>query len=315
MLRECAQRSRSLGRLAQQSRLLTTKYSKARAADGPLGPLGPVLPYAAQSASQDDLAPLARRTTSGSRSRATLAPSASPTTRRSSWATSSTSTSPRWARRLTRTTRWAPSSRSRPPRTSTHRLRVRAPPPDRSADPGTHAAAAALAHVPPGLSRAGEITEVNHALTDDPALVNSSAEADGWMTKMKLSKPSELDSLMVRHARAFLRRELRPRAASSALQLCLCSPASLPHRRLGVRSCSTPTACRLATRSCGRTRRLTRRSAPSRRLRAYCARGLSAVRQGPSMVALFSFVLQTLASLPCHDITPLKYKGLNSIEC
>ena len=42
---------------------------------------------------------------------------------------------------------------------------------------------------------------MNNALTDDPALVNSSAEADGWMAKMKLSNPSELDSLMVRHVR------------------------------------------------------------------------------------------------------------------
>jgi len=42
----------------------------------------------------------------------------------------------------------------------------------------------------------GEVTEVNDALTDEPALVNSSAEADGWMAKVKLSNPSELDDLM-----------------------------------------------------------------------------------------------------------------------
>ena len=42
----------------------------------------------------------------------------------------------------------------------------------------------------------GEVTEVNEALNDEPALVNSSAEADGWMAKVKLSNPSELDSLM-----------------------------------------------------------------------------------------------------------------------
>jgi len=42
----------------------------------------------------------------------------------------------------------------------------------------------------------GEVTEVNEALTDEPALVNSSAEADGWMAKVKLSSPEELDALM-----------------------------------------------------------------------------------------------------------------------
>ena len=42
----------------------------------------------------------------------------------------------------------------------------------------------------------GEVTEVNEALNDEPALVNSSAEADGWMAKVKLSDAGELDSLM-----------------------------------------------------------------------------------------------------------------------
>ena len=42
----------------------------------------------------------------------------------------------------------------------------------------------------------GEVTEVNDALSDDPALVNSAAESDGWMAKVKLSDPSELDELM-----------------------------------------------------------------------------------------------------------------------
>ena len=45
-------------------------------------------------------------------------------------------------------------------------------------------------------SRAGEVVEVNNTLTDDPSLVNSSPEADGWMTKVKLSNPAELDGLM-----------------------------------------------------------------------------------------------------------------------
>ena len=42
----------------------------------------------------------------------------------------------------------------------------------------------------------GEVTEVNEALNDDPALVNTSAEADGWMAKVKLSDPAQLDGLM-----------------------------------------------------------------------------------------------------------------------
>ena len=42
----------------------------------------------------------------------------------------------------------------------------------------------------------GEVTDVNGALNDDPALINSSAESDGWMCKVKLSKPDELDGLM-----------------------------------------------------------------------------------------------------------------------
>jgi glycine cleavage system H protein len=42
----------------------------------------------------------------------------------------------------------------------------------------------------------GEVTEVNEALNDDPALVNTSAEADGWMSKVKLSDPAQLDGLM-----------------------------------------------------------------------------------------------------------------------
>ena len=42
----------------------------------------------------------------------------------------------------------------------------------------------------------GEITEVNEALSSDPALVNSSAEGDGWLFRMKLSDLSQLDGLM-----------------------------------------------------------------------------------------------------------------------
>ena len=42
----------------------------------------------------------------------------------------------------------------------------------------------------------GEVMEVNEALNDEPALVNSAAEGDGWMAKVKLSNPGELDDLM-----------------------------------------------------------------------------------------------------------------------
>lgn len=42
----------------------------------------------------------------------------------------------------------------------------------------------------------GEIVEINEALASDAALVNSDAEGKGWLYKMKLSKPEELDKLM-----------------------------------------------------------------------------------------------------------------------
>ena len=42
----------------------------------------------------------------------------------------------------------------------------------------------------------GEVIEGNQALVDDPALVNSAAEGDGWFFKLRLSNPSELEGLM-----------------------------------------------------------------------------------------------------------------------
>ena len=42
----------------------------------------------------------------------------------------------------------------------------------------------------------GEITAVNDAVAGEPALVNSGAEGDGWLWKMKLADPSQLDGLM-----------------------------------------------------------------------------------------------------------------------
>lgn len=42
----------------------------------------------------------------------------------------------------------------------------------------------------------GTVTEANPALADDPGLVNSAPEADGWFFKLTLSDASELDGLM-----------------------------------------------------------------------------------------------------------------------
>lgn len=42
----------------------------------------------------------------------------------------------------------------------------------------------------------GEVTEANSALEDDPALVNSSPEDEGWFFKLTISDKSELEGLM-----------------------------------------------------------------------------------------------------------------------
>ena len=42
----------------------------------------------------------------------------------------------------------------------------------------------------------GEIVEVNEALNDDPSQVNSDPYGEGWMIRIKVSAPSELDSLL-----------------------------------------------------------------------------------------------------------------------
>ncbi|KAM4862422.1 glycine cleavage system H protein, mitochondrial-like [Urocitellus parryii] len=46
----------------------------------------------------------------------------------------------------------------------------------------------------------GEVTEINEALAENPGLVNKSCYEDGWLTKMTLSDPSELDDLMSEEA-------------------------------------------------------------------------------------------------------------------
>ena len=42
----------------------------------------------------------------------------------------------------------------------------------------------------------GEVIEFNEALESSPETVNSDAYGDGWMIKIKMSDPSELDSLL-----------------------------------------------------------------------------------------------------------------------
>lgn len=42
----------------------------------------------------------------------------------------------------------------------------------------------------------GEIVEVNNELSDSPELVNQDPYQKGWMLKIKLSDPSEVDTLM-----------------------------------------------------------------------------------------------------------------------
>ena len=42
----------------------------------------------------------------------------------------------------------------------------------------------------------GEVVEGNQAVADDPALVNSDPEGQGWFFKIRLDNPGELDGLM-----------------------------------------------------------------------------------------------------------------------
>jgi glycine cleavage system H protein len=42
----------------------------------------------------------------------------------------------------------------------------------------------------------GEVTEGNQALVDDPALVNSDPEGEGWFFRVRLSDRAELQGLM-----------------------------------------------------------------------------------------------------------------------
>ena len=42
----------------------------------------------------------------------------------------------------------------------------------------------------------GEVIEVNEALADKPETINEDPYGEGWLVKVKLSDPSEAESLM-----------------------------------------------------------------------------------------------------------------------
>ena len=42
----------------------------------------------------------------------------------------------------------------------------------------------------------GEVVEVNNALADEPSTVNNSPFDDGWLFKIKMSDPGQLDAMM-----------------------------------------------------------------------------------------------------------------------
>lgn len=42
----------------------------------------------------------------------------------------------------------------------------------------------------------GKVLEINQSAVDDPAVVNQDPYGEGWLVKLELSKPSELEALM-----------------------------------------------------------------------------------------------------------------------
>ena len=42
----------------------------------------------------------------------------------------------------------------------------------------------------------GKVIDINNGLNDNPAIVNQDPYGDGWMIKIELSNPSELDELL-----------------------------------------------------------------------------------------------------------------------
>jgi glycine cleavage system H protein len=52
----------------------------------------------------------------------------------------------------------------------------------------------------------GEIAEVNDVLSEEPQTVNDAPEGSGWLVKLRLADPAQVDALMDREAyEAFLR--------------------------------------------------------------------------------------------------------------
>jgi glycine cleavage system H protein len=42
----------------------------------------------------------------------------------------------------------------------------------------------------------GEVVEANPAIADDPSIINSDPEGEGWFFKLRLADPGELEGLM-----------------------------------------------------------------------------------------------------------------------
>jgi glycine cleavage system H protein len=42
----------------------------------------------------------------------------------------------------------------------------------------------------------GKVTEVNSSLSGEPGLINTSPDGDGWIYKIEIENPAELDALM-----------------------------------------------------------------------------------------------------------------------
>ena len=56
----------------------------------------------------------------------------------------------------------------------------------------------------------GEIVDANRALEEDPSIVNTDAEQNGWFYKIKVDKLSDLDALMNRVAYSEFIEKLEP---------------------------------------------------------------------------------------------------------
>ncbi|KAB1278399.1 Glycine cleavage system H protein; mitochondrial [Camelus dromedarius] len=55
----------------------------------------------------------------------------------------------------------------------------------------------------------GEVSEINEALIENPELFNQSCYEDGWLIKMTLSNPLELDELMSEEAYEKYRKSIK----------------------------------------------------------------------------------------------------------